>query len=202
MLLSLACGWDYVVQWRKLIGRWANNSIPASELETVLHFDLDRVRVAHVRMVFSSAWSAEDWGGVGSTISAKEEVSTSWYYISIDFVTAFLSKIPGRITVRECIAMQCMTEFTKLSGILQLQHLRRMVWACSRRGKPSLVSLQAFVLTDPLLRSRMTFSVEVNLGRYHSTSIPFWVFCIWLDMVRNLLMWNNFLISLSAEEYN
>lgn len=60
MLLSMACGWDYVVQWRKLIGRWANNSIPASELETVLHFDLDRVRVAQVRLVFSSAWSAED----------------------------------------------------------------------------------------------------------------------------------------------
>ena len=40
--------------------RRANNLIPASELENVLHFDLDRVRVAHVRMAFSSAWSAED----------------------------------------------------------------------------------------------------------------------------------------------
>lgn len=40
--------------------RRANNSIPASGLEIVLHFDLDRVRVAHVRMAFSSAWTAED----------------------------------------------------------------------------------------------------------------------------------------------
>ena len=55
-----------------------------------------------------------------------------------------------------------MTEFTKLSGILQLDHLRRMMWACNRGGKPSLASLQAaFVLTDPLPRSRLTFSVEV-----------------------------------------